>query len=111
MCVQQESFKGTKTRTWIGKNIPILVPFSQTLWKDICKSDPHHLAVSFIGSHENVASQSKAKLKKLFVDIETTVNVKLDSILEKLDQRHNRREHARFDMSQDDCDKENCAST
>ena len=111
MCVQQESFKGTKTTTWIGKHIPILVPFSQTLWKDLCNSDPHHLAASFIGSLENLASQSKAKLKNLFVDIETTVKVKLDSILEKLNQRHNRREHARFDMSQDDCDKENCAST
>ena len=31
--------------------------------------------------------------------------------MEKLSQRHNRREHARFDMSQDDCDNEICAST
>ena len=31
--------------------------------------------------------------------------------MEKLAQRHNGREHARFDMSQDDCDNEICAST
>ena len=29
----------------------------------------------------------------------------------KLNQRHNRREGARFDVSQDDCDNEICAST
>ena len=35
----------------------------------------------------------------------------MGNILEKLTQRHNRREHARFDMSQDDSDYEICAST
>ena len=30
--------------------------------------------------------------------------------MEKLSQRHNRREHSMFDMSQDDCDNEICAS-
>ena len=77
----------------------------------ICNSDPHHLVASFIGALENLASQSKAKVKNLFLDIETTIKIKLGSILEKLTQRHNRRESARFDMSQDDCDSEICAST
>ena len=36
--------------------------------------------------------------------------IKLGSILEKLSQRHSRRESARFDMSQDDFDNEICAS-
>ena len=31
--------------------------------------------------------------------------------MEKLTQRHDRRENARFDMSRDDCDDEICAST
>ena len=46
-------------------------------------------------------------MKKLFFDIETTTNIKLDSILEKLTQRHNRREQEDLD----DCDNENCTST
>ena len=39
-----------------------------------------------------------------FLDIETTIKIKLGNILEKLTERHNRREHVRFNMSQDDCD-------
>ena len=50
-------------------------------------------------------------MKNLFPDIETTKKIKLGNILEKLTQRHNRREHARFDKSQDDCDNEIYAST
>ena len=50
-------------------------------------------------------------MKNLLFDIETTTKIKLGNILEKLTQRHNRREHVRFDMSQDDCDIEICAST
>ena len=77
----------------------------------ICNSDPHHLVASFIGALKNLAFQSKAKKKNLFQDIETTIKSKLGNILEKLSQRHNRREHAMFDMSQNDCDNEICAST
>ena len=43
----------------------------------------------------------------MFFDIETTINIKLGSILEKLTQRHNRREQAELD----DCDNETCTST
>ena len=50
-------------------------------------------------------------MKHLFLDIGTTIKVKLGSILEKLSQRHIQREHARFDMSKDDSDNETCAST
>ena len=73
----------------------------------ICNSDPHHLVASFIGTLENLASQSKAKMENFFLDIETTINIKLGRILEKLTQRHNRRKQADLD----DCDKENCAPT
>ena len=73
----------------------------------LCNSDPHHLVASFVGAVENLASQSKAKMKNLFLDIETTIKNKLDSILEKLTQCHNRREQADLD----DCDNEICAST
>ena len=70
-------------------------------------SDSHHLVASFIGALENLASQSKAEMTNLFLDIETTKKIKLGSILEKLTQRHNRREQADLD----DCDDEIWAST
>ena len=50
-------------------------------------------------------------MKCSFLDIETTIKIKLGNILEKLTQLHNRREHARFDMSRNDCNNKKCAST
>ena len=47
----------------------------------------------------------------LYVDSETKIKIEQGNILEKIIQRRNRLEHARFDMSQDDCDSELCAST
>ena len=114
ICVQEETFRDTKTATWIEKHVPISVSISSNLLEEpifICNSDSHHLIASFIGALENLASQSEAKMKNIFRDIETTIKVKLGSILEKLTQRHNRRESASADMSQDDCDSEICAST
>ena len=46
-------------------------------------------------------------MKNLFFDIEATIKNKLGSILEKLTQRHNRREQADLD----DFDNETCTST
>ena len=91
----------------------ICIRFSNLLEEPyfLCNSDPHHLVASFSGALENLAFQSKAKMKNFFLDIETTIKIKLGNIFEKLTQRHNRREHARFDMSQDDSDNEICAST
>ena len=114
ICVQEETFRDTNTTTWIRKHVPIAVSDSSNLVEEpifLCDSDPHHLVASFIGALENLASQSKTKMKNLFLDVETTKNIKLGSTLEKLTQRHNRRENARVDMGQDDCDNESCAST
>ena len=58
-----------------------------------------------------LVSQSKGQMELLFLDVKTTIKIKVGSILEKLTQRHNLREHARLDMNQDDCDNESCAST
>ena len=110
ICVQEETFRDTITTTWIGKHVPISVSSSSNLVEGpifLSNSDPHHLVASFIGVLENLASQSKSKLKNLLPDIETTINIKLGSILEKLTQRHNRREQANLD----DCDNKTCAST
>ena len=107
ICVQEETFKDTSTTTWMGRYVPISVSISSNFVEEpifTCKFDPHHLVASFIGALENLASQSKTKMKNLFPDFETTIKNKLGSISEKLTQRHNRRESARFDMSQDDCD-------
>ena len=110
ICVQEETFLDTIATTWIGKHVPISVSISSNLVEEpifICNSDPHHLVASFIGALENLASQSKAKMKHLFFDIATTIKIKLGSILEKLTQRHNRMEQA--DLK--DCDNETCDST
>ena len=109
ICVQEETFRDTITTTWIGKHVPISVSISSNLVEEpifLCNSDPHHFVASFIGVLENLASQSKAKMKNLFLDIKTTIKIKLGSILEKLTQCHNRREQAHLD----DCDNETCAS-
>ena len=114
ICVQEETFRDTNTTTWIGKHVPIFVSISSNLVEEpifLCNSDPHHLVAPFIGALENLASRSVAKMKNLFFDIETTIKFKLGSILEKLTQRHKGREHARFDMSQEGCDNDICAST
>ena len=50
-------------------------------------------------------------MRNIFLDTETTIKIKLGSILEKLTQRHIRRESTWFDKRQDDCDSEICAST
>ena len=113
ICVQEEPSE-TSTTTWIGKHVPMSVSISSNLVEEpifLCNFDPHHLVASFLGALENSASRSEAKMKNLFLDIETTIKIKLGNILQKLTQRHNRREHARLDMSQDDCDNEICAST
>ena len=109
-CVQEESFKDTDTTKWIGKHIPISVSISSNLVKEplfLCNSDPHHLVTSFVGALENLALQSEATMKNFFFDIETRINIKLGSILEKLTQRNIRREQADLD----DCDNETCTST
>ena len=110
ICVQEESFKDTKTTTWIRKHVPISVYISSNLVEEpifLFSSDLHHLVLSFIGTLEGLASQNKAQMKLFILDIETKIRIKLGSILEKLTQRHNRREQA--DLN--DCDSKICVST
>ena len=66
ICVQKESSKDTKTLTWIGKHVPILVSISSYLVEEpniLYNSDPHHLVSSLIGTLEGLALQSKAQMK------------------------------------------------
>ena len=86
ICVEEETFRDTNTTTWIGKHVPISVSISSNLVGEpifLCNSDPQHLVSSFIAAPENLASQSRAKKKNLFLDIKTTIKIKLSSILEK----------------------------
>ena len=100
-----------------GNICQYLYPILQTLWENqfsfatLILITSLHLYASFIGAPENLGSQSKTKMKDLFLDIQTTIKTKLEDILEKLSQRSIRREHAVFHMSQNDCDNEFCAST
>ena len=99
ICVQEESFNDTKKTTWIDKHVPISISIPSNFLEEpifIGNSDPLHLVASFLGALEKIASQSKAKTKNLFLDIEATLNIKLGRILEKRTQRHIRRESARF---------------
>ena len=108
--MQEESFKDTKTTTWIGKNVPISVSISSKLVEEpifLYNPDPHHLVSPFIWTLEGLVSKRKAQMKLLLPDIETTIKIKLGSILGKLNHCHNRREQA--DLS--DCDYKICAST
>ena len=93
ICLQEETFRDTYTTTWIGKHVPISVSISSNLVEEpifLCNSDPHQLVAFFIGALESLASQSKRKLKNFFLDIETTVKIRLGNFSEKI--------------SQDDCD-------
>ena len=78
VCVQEETFRDTNTTTWIGKHVLISVSISSNLVEEpsfLCNCDPHHLVASFILALENLASQSKAKRKNLFSDIELTIEL------------------------------------
>ena len=108
--MQEESFEDTDTQKRIEKHVAISVSISSNLLKGpflLCSSDPHHLVTSFVGAPKNLALQSKATMNNLFFDIEKTMKIKMGSILEKLTQRHNRREQADLD----DCDNETCIYT
>ena len=89
---------------------PFRFPSQQILWKNQFSFATLILIISllfFVGAIENIALQSQAIMKNLFFDTETTINIKLGSILEKPTQLHNRREQADLD----DCDNETCTST
>ena len=100
-CVQEESFKDTNTTEWIGKHIPISVSISSNLVKEpifLYNTDRHHFFTSFIDALESLALQSEAILKCLFFDMNTTIKIELEGILEKLTQRHNWGEQVVLDV-------------
>ena len=112
--VHEELLGDTKAATWIRKHAPFSVSFSSRLVAEpffFCSSDPHFFPY-FIAALGCLASQSTAKLKQLFHDIETSIFIELSRILEKLTHRHNRRERVRsFNTNHNDCANKIFAST
>ena len=95
VCVREETYKESETTKWIGKHVPISVLDSSNLKSEtifLCNSDPRHLVSSFVSSFESLATQSKAQMKLWFIEVESAIKIKLSSILEQLNQRHNQRE-------------------
>ena len=96
ICVKEaNSYKQTETTTWIGKHVPKSVSISSNLIPEpifLCNANPHHLISSFITAPEGLATQSKAQMKLIFIELESAIKIKLCAILEKLNQRRNRAE-------------------
>ena len=95
ICNKEETYKETETTKWIGKHVPISVSISSNLKLEpifLCNSDPRHLVSSFVSTLEGLATQSQAKLKLRFIEVETAIKIKLSSILQQRNQRHSQRE-------------------
>ena len=91
--VQEETFKETNTRTWIGKHVQISLSSSSNFVREtilFCNSYYHHPIESFSGAHDNSASHSTVKVENLFVGFETTTRIKTGNNLENLTKCHNR---------------------
>ena len=65
---------------------------SHTRTHFFCNLDTRHNISSFISALEGLATQSKAKLKSSFIEVETAIKIKLSSVLGQLNPRHNQRE-------------------
>ena len=116
ICVPEEKFKITKTTTWIGKHVPILVSISSSLIATpifLCNSNPRDLVESFIDANEGLATQSKAQMKLKFLEIETAIKGKLARTLEALNERRcrNQRNFEFEDHCFEDDNDEKDAST
>ena len=76
--------------TWIGKHVPISNSTSSNLIPHpilLRNSEPHHLVSTFITILEGLATQNKAQIKLIFIEVETTINQLLCGILEQLNPR------------------------
>ena len=90
ICIPEEKFKNTEMTTWIGKHVPISFSISSNLIAKpifLCNSNPRDLVESFIDAVEGLATQSKAQMKKKFLEIEAAIKSRLTRTLESLNQR------------------------
>ena len=76
ICVQENKIRDTDTTTWIGKHVPISVFTSpNVIGKPIlsCNSNPGALVESSGVALDELATQSKAQMKLMFSERETSV--------------------------------------
>ena len=116
ICIPEEKFKNTETRTWIGKHVPISVSISSSLIampKLLCKSSPRDLVELFIDAVEGLATQSKTQMKLKILAVETTIKSKQTRTLEFLNERLCHKQHVfEFeDHCSEDDNEEKDAST
>ena len=93
ICIPEEKFKNTETKTWIGKHVPISLSISSNLIAKpifLSNSNPRDLVESFIDAVEGLATQSKAQMKWKSLEIETAIKSKLTRTLESLNERRYR---------------------
>ena len=116
ICIPEEKFKNSETTTWIGKHVSISVSISSNLIAKaifLCNSNPRDLVESFIDAVEGLATQSKAQMKLIFLEIETAIKSKLTRTLESLNERRcrNQRVFGFEDHCFEDDNEEKDAST
>ena len=85
ICIPEETFKNTKTTTWIGKHIPISISISPNLIAMplfLRISNPRDIVELFID-----AVESLVQMKLKFQELETTIKGQLSRTLASLDER------------------------
>ena len=90
MCIPEENFKNTETKTWIGKHVPISVSISPNVIAMpifLCISTSRDLVELFVDTVEGLATQSKTQRKLKFLEVETAIKSKLTRTLESLNER------------------------
>ena len=95
ICVKENPYKETETKTWIGKHVPISVSIPSNLIPEpifLRNANPHHLISSFVTALEGLATQGKTQMKLNFNEVETAIKIKLCAILEQLNQIRNQAE-------------------
>ena len=93
--VQEDKLQDTDTTTWTGKHVPISVSILSNLIDQpifLCNSNSEALLESFVNDLEGLATQSKAQMKLIFLQIETSVKSKLHQTFSGHKQRRCRKE-------------------
>ena len=116
MCIPEENFKNTETKTWIGKHVPISVSISPNVIAMpifLCISTSRDLVELFVDTVEGLATQSKSQRKLKFLVVETAKKGKLTRTLESLNERRcrNQRVFEFEDQCFEDDNEERDAST
>ena len=89
-CVLEHKFGDIKIKTEISKHVPVCVSFSFNLIEQLIflrNSNPEDLVESFNDALDGLATQSKAQMKLMSLQIETRVKSKPNQFFSALNQR------------------------